>query len=87
MDYIIDTAEKNKIPFQRSASSTYTGTDTDQFAYSRGGRPSILISLPLRYMHTTVEMAEKVDIEHTIQLIYQAVLGIKNNEKFSYFGK
>ena len=47
---IINTAEKNKIPFQRAASSRYTGTDTDAFAYSNGGVPSALISLPLRYM-------------------------------------
>ena len=50
---IIETAEKNKIPFQRLASSRFTGTDTDAFAYSNGGVASALISLPLRYMHTT----------------------------------
>ena len=48
---ITDTAKKNKIPFQRGACSTYTGTDTDAFAYSNGGVASALISLPLRYMH------------------------------------
>ena len=52
---IIETAESQKIPFQRLASSRYTGTDTDAFAYSNGGVASALISLPLRYMHTTVE--------------------------------
>jgi putative aminopeptidase FrvX len=56
---IISTAEKNKIPFQREARSRYTGTDTDAFAYSNGGVPSALISLPLRYMHTTVEMVQR----------------------------
>jgi putative aminopeptidase FrvX len=54
---IIDTAEANNIDIQREASSRATGTDTDAFAYSNGGVPSALISLPLRYMHTTVEMA------------------------------
>jgi len=87
MDHIIQTAEKKKIPFQRAASSTYTGTDTDEFAYSRGGRPAALISLPLRYMHTTVEMVEKIDIEHTIQLMYEVLLSLKAGENFSYFGK
>ena len=52
---IIEAAEENEIPFQRHASSRYTGTDTDAFAYSNGGVASALISLPLRYMHTTVE--------------------------------
>ena len=80
-----DTAEKNKIPFQRLASSRYTGTDTDAFAYSNGGVPSALISLPLRYMHTTVEMVHKNDVENVIKLIYNTLLNIKSGEDFSYF--
>ncbi len=82
---IINTAEKNKIPFQRAASSRYTGTDTDAFAYSNGGVPSALISLPLRYMHTTVEMVQKDDVENVIRLIYETLRKIKSNESFSYF--
>ena len=82
---IITTAEKNKIPFQRAASSRYTGTDTDAFAYSNGGVPSALISLPLRYMHTTVEMVQKDDVENVIRLIYETLKNIKANESFSYF--
>ena len=82
---IINTAEKNKIPFQRAASSRYTGTDTDAFAYSNGGVPSALISLPLRYMHTTVEMVQKDDVENVIRLIYETLKKIKSNESFSYF--
>ena len=84
-DLIIKTAEKNKIPFQRAASSRYTGTDTDAFAYSNGGVPSALISLPLRYMHTTVEMVHKNDVENVIKLIYNTLLNIKSGEDFSYF--
>ncbi|MDD2986242.1 M42 family metallopeptidase [Flavobacterium sp.] len=84
-ELIIATAEENKIPFQRNASSRVTGTDTDAFAYSNGGVPSALISLPLRYMHTTVEMVHQEDVEHVIQLIYQTLLKIENNANFSYF--
>ncbi|MBA5791398.1 M42 family metallopeptidase [Flavobacterium sp. xlx-214] len=84
-DLIIETAEQNKIPFQRLASSRVTGTDTDAFAYSNGGVTSALISLPLRYMHTTVEMVHKDDVEHVIKLIYSTLLKIKNNHNFSYF--
>lgn len=84
-DLITDTAEKNKIPFQRSALSRATGTDTDAFAYSNGGVASALISLPLRYMHTTVEMVHKDDVENVIRLIYESLLNIKSGEKFSYF--
>src|SRR5690606_10055576 len=43
--HIIETAQANKIPFQRLASSRFTGTDTDAFAYSNGGVASALISL------------------------------------------
>lgn len=84
-DLIIDAAEKKKIPFQRAASSRVTGTDTDAFAYSNGGVPSALISLPLRYMHTTVEMVHKEDVENTIKLIYESVKFIKNKQDFKYF--
>ncbi|OXA94706.1 peptidase M42 [Flavobacterium oncorhynchi] len=84
-DLIVDTAEECKIPFQRHATSRATGTDTDAFAYSNGGVASALISLPLRYMHTTVEMVHREDVENVIQLIYASILKIENNETFSYF--
>lgn len=83
--HLIETAEKNEIPFQRMAASRMTGTDTDAFAYSNGGVASALISLPLRYMHTTVEMVHKEDVENVIRLIYQSILSIKEGENFSYF--
>ena len=82
---ILKTAEEKKIPFQRLASSRYTGTDTDAFAYSNGGVPSALISLPLRYMHTTVEMVHKEDVENVIRLIYESLLFINPKKGFSYF--
>ncbi|WP_138434394.1 M42 family metallopeptidase [Winogradskyella algicola] len=84
-DLITDTAEEKKIPFQRAALSRATGTDTDAFAYSNGGVASALISLPLRYMHTTVEMVHKDDVENVIKLIYETLLKIKDGETFSYF--
>ncbi|CAM3429965.1 M42 family peptidase [Flavobacterium longum] len=84
-ELILDTAEKKKIPFQRLASSRVTGTDTDAFAYSNGGVASALISLPLRYMHTTVEMVHRDDVENVIRLIYESLLNIKSDESFSYF--
>ena len=82
---LIKTAEKNNIPFQRQASSRSTGTDTDAFAYSNGGVPSALISLPLRYMHTTVEMVHKEDVDNVISLIYESLLNIKADQDFREF--
>jgi len=85
LKHIITAAEKNKIKFQRAAASRSTGTDTDAFAYSHEGVPSALISLPLRYMHTTVETVRKEDVEATIQLIYESVVALKDGQDFRYF--
>jgi putative aminopeptidase FrvX len=82
---LIESAEKAQIPFQRQASSRSTGTDTDAFAYSNEGVPSALISLPLRYMHTTVEMIHKEDVDNVIRLIYETLLNIKAGQDFRYF--
>jgi len=84
LELIITAAEKNKIPFQRAAASRATGTDTDAFAYSTGGVASSLISLALRYMHTTVESVHKDDVENVIRLIYESLQKIKNNHDFRY---
>ncbi len=87
LDLIIDTAEANEIDIQREVASRSTGTDTDAFAYSNGGVPSALISLPLRYMHTTVEMAHKDDVDGVIRLIYETLLKIENQHDFKYFNE
>ncbi len=81
---IIDSATKEKIGFQRQAASRSTGTDTDAFAYSNEGVASALISLPLRYMHTTVESVHKDDVEDVIKLIVASLKNIKNNHDFRY---
>jgi len=83
-ELIIDTAEKEKIKIQRYAASRITGTDTDAFAYATGGVASALISLPLRYMHTTVEMVHQDDVENVIRLIYSTLLNIKDGHDFAY---
>ncbi len=84
-DMIIDVANANKIAFQRQAVSRSTGTDTDSFAYATEGVASALISLPLKYMHTTVETVHKDDVNSVIELIYQTLLTVKGNEDFKYF--
>ena len=79
---LIKASEANNIPFQRQASSRSTGTDTDAFAYSNEGVVSALISLPLRYMHTTVEMIHKEDVDNVIRLIYESLLSIQVDQDF-----
>ena len=84
LKFIIGQAKKNKINFQRLAASRSTGTDTDAFAYSNMGVASALISLPLRYMHTTVEMCSKDDVNSVIELIYQTLISLKKDQTFNY---
>ena len=81
---ILKAGKDNKIPVQLSASSSSTGTDTDAFAYSNGGTPSALISLALKYMHTTVETVHKDDVKNVIELIYNSLLKIEENHNFKY---
>jgi putative aminopeptidase FrvX len=85
LSLVQDVAEKNKIPVQLHAVSRSTGTDTDSFAYANDGCPSVLISIPLRYMHTTVEMLHKKDVEETIRLMYETLLTITPKTNLSYF--
>lgn len=80
-----DTAKKKKIPLQREARSRGSGTDTDAFAYSGEGVASALISIPLKYMHTTVETVHREDVHNTIKLFTEVLKNIKGKESFSYF--
>ena len=81
---IMKVAGKKKIPYQRAAASRSTGTDTDAFAYSGDGVAAALISLPLKYMHTTVETAHYDDIENVIKLMYEFLVQLKSGEDFRY---
>ncbi|WBO85044.1 M42 family metallopeptidase [Hymenobacter yonginensis] len=84
-DLIIRTAQETGIPFQRAAATRATGTDTDAFAYSGAGVASALISLPLKYMHTTVETVHQDDVQSVTQLIYETLLRIEDGHDFRYF--
>ncbi len=82
--HVEKVAADKKIPVQWRALSRSTGTDTDSFAYSNDGCPSVLISIPLRYMHTTVEMLHKDDIENTIKLMYETLLSLSPKTNLNY---
>jgi len=79
---LIEVAEKAKIPLQHEASSRSTGTDTDVIFHQQSGIPSALVSLPLRYMHSVVEMAHLQDVEHTIQLLTAFAESVKSKDVF-----
>lgn len=82
--FVEDVATTANIPVQWRTLSRSTGTDTDSFAYANDGCPSALISIPLRYMHTTVEMLHKDDIETTIRLMYETLVQLTPETNLSY---
>ncbi|MBS1580884.1 MAG: M20/M25/M40 family metallo-hydrolase [Bacteroidetes bacterium] len=81
---VVAAAQREGIPFQRLAASRATGTDTDAFAYGSAGVPSALISLPLRYMHTTVESVHRTDVENVIRLIHASLRSLKGGDDMRY---
>ncbi len=84
LNMVIEVANKNEVAFQRASAYRATGTDTDAFAYSNAGVASALISLPLKYMHTTVEMVHKQDVENIIKLMYEFLLQLPDGHDFRY---
>ncbi len=84
LNIVQETAESKKIPVQMRAVSRSTGTDTDSFAYANDGCPSVLISIPLRYMHTTVEMLHRSDIWQTIRLMYETLQVLSPTTNLNY---
>jgi putative aminopeptidase FrvX len=73
-------AERSGIPYQLVAVSRETGTDADAIALSRGGICSALISPPLRYMHTPVEMVNIEDVENCIRLMVATLRSLRPGE-------
>ncbi|MDR1590656.1 MAG: M42 family metallopeptidase [Puniceicoccales bacterium] len=83
-DRIIECAEKENIPYQIDADTRPTGTDARPMQVTRGGVPTGLISIPLRYMHTPVEMANLDDIENVIRLICAFAHTLKPEDHFEF---
>lgn len=79
---LIEVAGKKDIPVQHESSSRFTGTDTDVIFHQQHGIPSALVSLPLRYMHSVVEMADLRDIEQVIQLLGAFVESVADKDEF-----
>lgn len=62
-------AEKNDLPYQIEVMSGTTGTNADRFSVNKNGVKSVTLSIPLKYMHTPVEVISLSDVENTAQLI------------------
>ena len=76
-DRLVDTAKKNKIPYQIEASGRPTGTDANAIQMTKSGIKTCLISIPNRYMHTPVEVVCKKDLENAVKLVTAFVKRIK----------
>ena len=66
---IISTAKTSGVNLQRKSCTNKTGTDADAIAYSSGGIATALVSIPLRYMHTSVETIHSKDVSEGIRLL------------------
>ena len=81
---VLGVAKDKKIKFQRGSYNGNSGTDTGAFYKAAGGVACQLISLPLKYMHTTVETVHEKDVKSVIKLIYHTLLSIKGGQDFRY---
>ncbi|MDW5594605.1 M42 family metallopeptidase [Conexibacter stalactiti] len=68
-ELLIETAEAQEIPYTLAAAGRATGTDGDVVHLTRGGIPTAVVSVPLRYMHSPVEMVQLDDVHNTAKLI------------------
>jgi putative aminopeptidase FrvX len=68
-ELLYETAESEGIPFAVEVTRGHTRTDADAYYLSRGGVATGLVSVPLRYMHTPIEVADLDDIEAAVRLL------------------
>jgi putative aminopeptidase FrvX len=78
-----DTAEAEQIPFTVEASARATGTDADAVHISRGGVPTALVAIPVRYMHSPVEVVELADVHACARLIAATALRLQRETTFA----
>jgi endoglucanase len=82
-ELLLKSAEAEKIPFTVEASGRGTGTDADAVHLSRGGVPTALVSIPIRYMHSPVELVQLDDVAACARLIAAAALRLDRDSSFA----
>lgn len=75
---LLQVAKQYNIPFQNVVTPGATGTDASAMQVNRAGIPALVLSLPLRYMHTSVELIQLDDIRYTAQLLSFFISSISN---------
>lgn len=82
-ELLYETAEREKIAFTVEAIGRNTGTDADAVHLARGGIPTALVSIPLRYMHSPVELVQLDDVHAAAKLIAAAALSLDADTSFA----
>ncbi len=82
-ELLYETAEQEKIPFTVEATARATGTDADAVHVSRAGVPTALVSIPIRYMHSPVELVQLDDVQACARLIAAAALRLDAGVSFA----
>lgn len=72
-DSLISTAKKGNIPYQTEVMNGLTSTNADQYSVSRGGSKACTVSIPLRNMHTPVEVIDISDVRNTAELLAEFI--------------
>ncbi len=80
---LMEVAKQESITLQHEAASRFTGTDADSIYPIREGIPTGLVSLPLRYMHSVVEVADLGDVEKVIDLLSAFVKSVRPGDRFA----
>ena len=80
---LMDCAENEKIEVQIEADPRPTGTDARAIQVARGGVPTGIIGIPLRYMHTPSEVIDLKDLENVVRLLVAFGRSLKKGEKFA----
>ena len=79
---LLEVAQRLKIPIQHESASHYGGSDTDVIFQTREGIPSALVSVPMRYVHSVVEMGDLEDVKKTVELLAAFVESISETDSF-----
>jgi putative aminopeptidase FrvX len=78
-DLLDDVARAGGIDCATEPASPHTGTDADAVHFSRTGVPTAVVSIPLRYMHSPVELVDLADVENTIRLLTALALRLESD--------
>jgi putative aminopeptidase FrvX len=81
-DLMLKTAVDKKIPYQVEVDNGHTSTDADPISQARSGIPITVLSPATRYLHSSVEVLDLLDIDHCVNLLTEFILSLKGGMDF-----